>query len=108
VELCTRRFRGNARPAVDDPGAVHNVAGRYRTFTTDMGSLPRGDLGVGSATNGVSIQVGGALGVAIIGSLLSTRYQDQMTTALARTICRTRSRTASSARSAALSASRPG
>jgi EmrB/QacA subfamily drug resistance transporter len=48
-----------------------------------MGSLPRGDLGVGSATNGVSIQVGGALGVAIIGSLLSTRYQDQMTTALA-------------------------
>ena len=48
-----------------------------------MGSLPRGDLGVGSATNGVSIQVGGALGVAVIGSLLSTRYQDQMTTALA-------------------------
>jgi hypothetical protein len=31
-----------------------------------------GDLGVGSATNGVSIQVGGALGVAVIGSLLST------------------------------------
>jgi endonuclease/exonuclease/phosphatase family metal-dependent hydrolase len=29
----------------------------------------------------VSIQVGGALGVAIVGSLLSTRYQDQMTTA---------------------------
>jgi hypothetical protein len=27
-----------------------------------MGSLPRGDTGVGSATNGVSIQVGGALG----------------------------------------------
>jgi EmrB/QacA subfamily drug resistance transporter len=48
-----------------------------------MGSLPRGDLGVGSATNGVSIQVGGALGVAIVGSLLSTRYQDRMTTALA-------------------------
>jgi len=48
-----------------------------------MASLPRGDTGVGAATNGVSIQVGGALGVAIIGSLLSTRYQDQMTTALA-------------------------
>jgi hypothetical protein len=48
-----------------------------------MGSLPRGDLGVGSATNGVSIQVGSALGVAIVGSLLSTRYQDRMTTALA-------------------------
>jgi EmrB/QacA subfamily drug resistance transporter len=48
-----------------------------------MGSLPSGDTGVGAATNGVSIQVGGALGVAIIGSLLSTRYQDRMTTALA-------------------------
>ena len=48
-----------------------------------MGSLPRGDTGVGSATNGVFIQFGGALGVAIVGSLLSTRYQDRMTAALA-------------------------
>jgi EmrB/QacA subfamily drug resistance transporter len=48
-----------------------------------MGSLPRGDTGVGAATNGVSIQAGGALGVAVIGSLLATRYQDQMTSALA-------------------------
>jgi len=48
-----------------------------------MGSLPRSDLAVGSATNGVFIQVGGALGVAVIGSLLSTRYQDRMTAALA-------------------------
>jgi len=48
-----------------------------------MGSLPRGDTGIGAATNGVSVQVGSALGVAVIGSLLSTRYQDQMATALA-------------------------
>ena len=48
-----------------------------------MGSLPRGDTGVGAATNGVFIQVGGALGVAVIGSLLSTRYQDRITAALA-------------------------
>ena len=48
-----------------------------------MGSLPRGHTGVGSATNGAFLQVGGALGVAVIGSLLSTRYQDQMTSALA-------------------------
>jgi EmrB/QacA subfamily drug resistance transporter len=48
-----------------------------------MGSLPRGNTGVGSATNGVSIQVGGALGVAVVGSLLATRYQDTMTSALA-------------------------
>ena len=48
-----------------------------------MGSLPRGDTGVGAAANGVCTQVGSALGVAVIGSLLSTRYQDQMTAALA-------------------------
>ena len=48
-----------------------------------MGSLPRGDTGVGAAANGVFIQVGSALGVAVIGSLLSTRYQDRMTAALA-------------------------
>jgi EmrB/QacA subfamily drug resistance transporter len=44
-----------------------------------MGSLPGGHTGVGSATNGAFLQVGGALGVAVIGSLLNTRYQDQIT-----------------------------
>jgi hypothetical protein len=48
-----------------------------------MGSLPSGHTGVGSATNGAFLQVGGALGVAVIGSLLNTRYQDQMTGTLA-------------------------
>jgi EmrB/QacA subfamily drug resistance transporter len=48
-----------------------------------MGSLPTAHTGVGSATNGVSIQVGGALGVAVIGSLLSSRYQGRMSTSLA-------------------------
>jgi EmrB/QacA subfamily drug resistance transporter len=48
-----------------------------------MGSLPRGQTGVGAATNGTFLQVGGALGVAVVGSLLSTRYQDRMTAALA-------------------------
>jgi hypothetical protein len=48
-----------------------------------MGSLPRGHTGVGAAANGVCTQVGSALGVAVIGSLLSTRYQDRMTAALA-------------------------
>ncbi|WP_181387361.1 MFS transporter [Streptomyces sp. Act143] len=43
-----------------------------------MGTLPPGDTGVGSATNGVAVQLGGALGVAIVGSLLTTRYQDRM------------------------------
>jgi hypothetical protein len=48
-----------------------------------VGSVPLDDSGVGSATNAVALQVGGALGVAVIGSVLSTRYQDHMTVALA-------------------------
>ena len=48
-----------------------------------VGSVPQGDSGIGSAANAVALQVGGALGVAVIGSVLSTRYQDHMTTALA-------------------------
>ena len=48
-----------------------------------VGSVPQGDSGVGSATNAVALQVGGALGVAVIGSVLSTRYQNHMTAALA-------------------------
>jgi hypothetical protein len=48
-----------------------------------MGSLPRGDTGVGSATNGTFMQVGGAMGVAVIGSLLATRYQGRVTAAMA-------------------------
>jgi EmrB/QacA subfamily drug resistance transporter len=48
-----------------------------------MGALPSGDTGVGSAINNTFMQVGGALGVAVIGSLLTTRYQGTITTALA-------------------------
>jgi EmrB/QacA subfamily drug resistance transporter len=47
-----------------------------------MGSLPRGDTGVGSATNGAFLQTGGALGVAVIGSLLNTRYASDMSATL--------------------------
>lgn len=48
-----------------------------------MGSLPSDDTGVGAATNGAFLQTGGALGVAIIGSLLNTRYSDNINAALA-------------------------
>ncbi len=48
-----------------------------------MGSVPRGDTGVGSSTNGTFMQVGGALGVAVIGSELATRYTGRMTSTLA-------------------------
>jgi EmrB/QacA subfamily drug resistance transporter len=39
-----------------------------------MGSLPRHKAGVGSAVNDTTRQVGGALGVAILGSLLASTY----------------------------------
>jgi hypothetical protein len=41
-----------------------------------MTSLPREKAGSGSAINNTFRQVGGALGVAILGSLLSTTYRD--------------------------------
>jgi EmrB/QacA subfamily drug resistance transporter len=48
-----------------------------------LGSLAQDDAGVGSATNSTSMQVGGSIGVAVIGSVLSTRYQHSMRTVLA-------------------------
>jgi hypothetical protein len=45
--------------------------------------VPREHAGVASATNTTAIQVGGALGVAVVGSLLTTRYSDNVTAALA-------------------------
>jgi EmrB/QacA subfamily drug resistance transporter len=39
-----------------------------------MGSLPLERTGVGSATNGTMLQLGGALGVGVLGSLLAARY----------------------------------
>jgi EmrB/QacA subfamily drug resistance transporter len=48
-----------------------------------LGSVPESDSGVASATSTTAIQVGGALGVAVVGSLLATRYQDTMTASLA-------------------------
>jgi hypothetical protein len=48
-----------------------------------IGSVPQGDSGIGSASNSVALQVGGALGVAVIGSVMLTRYQDDMNFALA-------------------------
>ncbi len=43
-----------------------------------MSSLPLGKAGVGSAVNDTTRQVGGALGVAIIGSVLSSIYASKM------------------------------
>ncbi|MFI6843531.1 DHA2 family efflux MFS transporter permease subunit [Kitasatospora sp. NBC_00085] len=43
-----------------------------------MGSLPREKAGAGSAVNNTFRQVGGSLGVAVLGAVLSTVYRDGM------------------------------
>ncbi|MGH2722534.1 MAG: DHA2 family efflux MFS transporter permease subunit [Actinomycetota bacterium] len=48
-----------------------------------MGSLPLGKAGVGSAMNDTTRQVGGALGVAVLGSVLSSAYASEIGPALA-------------------------
>ena len=39
-----------------------------------MGSLPLAKAGVGSAMNDTTRQIGGALGVAVLGSILASSY----------------------------------
>ena len=48
-----------------------------------MGSLPRAKAGVGSAMNDTTRQVGGAIGVAVLGSILSSRYGPHLASLLA-------------------------
>jgi predicted MFS family arabinose efflux permease len=48
-----------------------------------MGAVPEEKAGVGSAMNGVARMVAGALGAAIIGSLMYTMYGNMMTDAVA-------------------------
>ena len=48
-----------------------------------VSSVPVSDSGVASGANAVALQVGGALGVAVIGSVLSSGYQHRLTAALA-------------------------
>lgn len=43
-----------------------------------MGSLPRAKAGVGSAVNDTTRQMGGAVGVALLGSLLASRFSSKM------------------------------
>ncbi|MFF0409895.1 MFS transporter [Kitasatospora sp. NPDC004745] len=47
-----------------------------------MGSLPREKAGAGSAVNNTFRQVGGSLGVAVLGAVLSTVYRDHMSDTL--------------------------
>ena len=46
-----------------------------------MGSLPRAKAGVGSAMNDTTRQVGGALGVAVVGSVMTSVYGPRVASA---------------------------
>jgi fucose permease len=48
-----------------------------------MGSFPESELGVGGAVNDTSIELGGSLGIAILGSLLATSYSAHLSDATA-------------------------
>ena len=48
-----------------------------------MGAVPEAKAGVGSAMNDLLRQLGGALGVAVIGSVIITAYRNHMTDAVA-------------------------
>ena len=47
-----------------------------------MGSLPRAKAGVGSAMNDTTRQVGGALGVAVVGSVMLSTYGGELRDAI--------------------------
>jgi Na+/melibiose symporter-like transporter len=47
-----------------------------------MASVPRDRAGMGSATNDTTRELGGALGVAVLGSLLTSQYSSGMSSAL--------------------------
>ncbi|MER5530327.1 MFS transporter [Streptomyces sp. NPDC002677] len=46
-----------------------------------MGAFPESELGVGGAVNDTSLELGGSLGIAILGSLLATSYSSHLTDA---------------------------
>ncbi|KPH96802.1 drug resistance transporter, EmrB/QacA subfamily [Actinobacteria bacterium OK074] len=48
-----------------------------------MGAFPESELGVGGAVNDTSLELGGSLGIAILGSLLSTSYGSHLADATA-------------------------
>ena len=57
-----------------------------------MGSVPRAKAGIGSAMNDTTRQVGGALGVAVIGSVLASVYRPNVTKYLQHTVLGTGSK----------------
>jgi hypothetical protein len=51
-----------------------------------MGSLPRAKAGVGSAVNDTTRQMGGAIGVAVFGSIMASHFTSEVTRKLSGTL----------------------
>ncbi|WP_432134173.1 MULTISPECIES: MFS transporter [unclassified Streptomyces] len=81
LALLTRVDAGSAYGDFVAPLIILGVAiGLALSPCTDaiMGAFPESDLGVGGAVNDTSLELGGSLGIAILGSLLGTSYSDHL------------------------------
>jgi EmrB/QacA subfamily drug resistance transporter len=85
-------------------GAGLALAGAPSTESI-MGSLPRNRAGVGSAVNDTAREVGGALGVAIVGSIVSSIYRSHLAGGLPKDLPPNAAATARDSLGAALQAS---
>ena len=65
------------------PMAIGVAATSAPLTTVLMSAVPSGRAGVGSAMNDTSRELGGALGVAVLGSVLTTRYGSALDPAVA-------------------------
>ncbi|WP_405619316.1 MFS transporter [Streptomyces sp. NBC_00076] len=84
LALLTQVDAGSSYGDLVAPLAVLGLAiGLALSPCTDaiMGAFPESELGVGGAVNDTSLELGGSLGIAILGSLLATSYSDHLTDA---------------------------
>nr|WP_310724999.1 MFS transporter [Streptomyces sp. N2A] len=82
VFLLTRIDQGSAYPDFLAPMMMLGFAiGLSVSPATDtiMGSFPEDELGVGGGANDTALELGGSLGIAVLGSLLGTSYRDRLT-----------------------------
>ncbi|MGC5040638.1 MFS transporter [Streptomyces sp. DT190] len=86
LALLTRVDSGSAYGDLVAPLVVLGLAiGLALSPCTDaiMGAFPESELGVGGAVNDTSLELGGSLGIAILGSLLATSYSGHLSDATA-------------------------
>ncbi|WP_030804433.1 MFS transporter [Streptomyces sp. NRRL S-337] len=82
VFLLTRIDQGSAYTDFLAPMMMLGLAiGLSVSPATDtiMGSFPEDELGVGGGANDTALELGGSLGIAVLGSLLGTSYRDRLT-----------------------------